>query len=152
LRKHRFRIAAALAAVLLGAAGARAQDAQPTVPLGQSSCETDVKAMQENRMKLIDEFNAMAKTHGGKLDPIESCPKLKNLAAIELSFQAYMVKNKDWCNIPDEAIASVTDSQSKTAALAVKVCNVALQFKKQQEMQASGGGGVPAPKLPAGPL
>jgi hypothetical protein len=152
-RKQRFLMAAALAAALFGAPGARAQDdQQSSVPLGESSCETDVKAMQDRRMKLINEFNEMAKAHGGKLDPVESCPKLKNLAVVEMSFKTYMVKNKDWCNIPDDAIANVTDSQSKTAALALKVCNVAEQFKKQQEMQASGGGGAAAPKLPAGPL
>ena len=30
--------------------------------------------MQDRRMKLIDEFNEMAKSHGGKLDPIEILP------------------------------------------------------------------------------
>ena len=146
---------AMLAAVLVYAPGARAQaDQPPGTPLGQSSCETDVKAMQDKRGKLIDEFNHMAKAHGGKLDPIESCPKLKSLAVIENTFKSYMIKNKDWCNIPDEAITNVSDSQSKTAALAVKVCNVAVQFKKQQQMQAAGGGlgAAAAPKLPAGPL
>lgn len=105
-------------------------------------------------MKLIGEFNDMAKSHAGKLDPIESCPKLKSLAAVENTFKAYMVKNKDWCNIPDEIITNVADSQGKTAALAVRVCKVAEQVKKQQAQQAAGGGlGAPAaPKLPAGPL
>jgi hypothetical protein len=150
---RRLFVGAFMALAILGAHGAHAQDAAGA-PLGESSCENDVKTMQARRMKLIDEFNKMAKSHGGKLDPIESCPKLKNLAAIEASFKTYMVKNKDWCNIPDDAIANVTDSQSKTAALATRVCAVAVQFKKQQEMQAAGGGfgAAAAPKLPAGPL
>ena len=135
---------------------AHAQNASQSLPLGQSGCETDVKALQEKRGKLIDEFNRMAKAHDGKLDPIQSCPKLKDLAAVENTFKNYMIKNKDWCNIPDDAITNVTDSQSKTAALAVKVCTVAVQFKKQQQMQAASGalgaGGAPAPRLPAGPL
>jgi hypothetical protein len=145
-----------VAMMAMSVACARAQDASQSLPLGQSSCETDVKALQEKRGKLIDEFNRMAKAHDGKLDPIESCPKLKDLASVENTFKNYMIKNKDWCNIPDDAITNVTDSQSKTAALAVKVCTVAVQFKKQQQMQAAGGalpgGGAPAPKLPAGPL
>ena len=104
-------------------------------------------------MKLIDEFNRMAKSHGGKLDPIESCPKLKIFAAVEASFKAYMVKNKDWCNIPDSAITTVTESHAKTTALATRVCTVAEQFKKQQAAQAAGGAGAAAPpKLPTGPL
>ncbi len=153
------RHGATLAAAVVMAAsvvGAHAQNATQSLPLGQSGCETDVKALQDKRGKLIDEFNRMAKAHDGKLDPVESCPKLKDLAAVENTFKNYMIKNKDWCNIPDDAISNVADSQSKTAALAVKVCTVAVQFKKQQQMQASGSAlgaaAAPAPKLPAGPL
>lgn len=104
-------------------------------------------------MQLISEFNEMAKSHGGKLDPIESCPKLKILAGVESSFKAYMIKNKDWCNVPDEAITNVSELQAKTVALATRVCTVAEQFKKQQAAQAAGGPAAPAPpKLPTGPL
>jgi hypothetical protein len=155
LRKHTFFTAAALAAALCCASGVRAQEDQPALPSAQPAldCTTDVKAMQERRMKLIEEFNQMAKSHDGKLDPIESCPKLKILSAVEASFKAYMVKNKDWCDIPDEAIANVTASQAKTAALATRVCNVAEQFKKQQAAQAAGGpAAATPPKLPTGPL
>jgi hypothetical protein len=154
LRKPAFCLAAALAAALCYPVGARAQNGQAAAPVGQSlNCETDLKAMQEHRMQLISEFNEMAKSHGGKLDPIESCPKLKILTGVESSFKAYMVKNKDWCNVPDEAITNVSESQAKTAALATRVCTVAEQFKKQQAAQAAGGPAAPAPpKLPTGPL
>jgi hypothetical protein len=153
LRKPAFFLAAALAAALCCSSGVRAQNDQ-AAPVGQSlNCETDLKAMQEHRMQLIGEFNEMAKSHGGKLDPIESCPKLKVLAGVESSFKAYMVKNKDWCNVPDEAITNVSESQAKTEALATRVCTVAEQFKKQQAAQAAGGPGAPPPpKLPTGPL
>jgi hypothetical protein len=152
LRKHAIFTAAALAAAFCCPPGVRAQADQPRIVLAQSSlgCETDLKAMQDRRMALISEFNQMAKSHGGKLDPVESCPKLKTLAAVESTFKTYMVKNKDWCNVPDDAITNVTESQAKTAALATRVCNVAEQVKKQQ---ATGGPAGPAPpKLPAGPL
>jgi hypothetical protein len=151
-RKLTFFIAAALAAALVCTHGVRAQDAQPPAQPAMD-CATDVKTMQEHRMKLIDEFNQMAKSHGGKLDPIESCPKLKVLSTVDASFKAYLVKNKDWCDIPEDAINNVTQSQAKTAALATRVCNVAEQVKKQQSQQAAGGPGAAAPvRLPTGPL
>lgn len=154
LRKHVFFMAAVLAAVCCSPPAVYAQADQSAAPLAQPSldCETGVKALQERRMKLIDEFNQMAKSHAGKLDPIESCPKLKTLAGVESSFKDYMIKNKDWCNIPDAAITNVSESQAKTAALAARVCKVAEQFKKQQSEQAAAGPGAAPLKLPAGPL
>lgn len=154
LRKRAFILAAAVTAALCCPSGVRAQADQTGAPVGQAlSCDTDLRGMQDRRMKLISEFNEMAKSHGGKLDPVESCPKLKTLAGVEAAFKAYMIKNKDWCNVPDEAITNVSESQAKTAALATRVCNVADQFKKQQAQQAAGGPAAGAPpKLPTGPL
>lgn len=103
-------------------------------------------------MKLIDEFNKMAKSHGGKLDPITSCPKLRVLSRLEASFKAYMVKNKEWCGIPTAAIANVTASHAKTKALTRRVCAVAARYKKEQAAEAAGAPGAAPQKLPTGPL
>jgi hypothetical protein len=71
---------------------------------------------------------------------------------------AYMTKNKDWCQIPDDAIAQLKISHAKSVAFGGKACTVAAQIKKMksqaaQAAQQAGPGGAPAEQpLPAGPL
>ena len=75
---------------------------------------------------------------------------------------AYMVKNKDWCQIPDDAIAQLRASHAKSATFGGKACTVAAQIRKMksqaaQAAQAGGapggiGGPPPAQPLPTGPL
>ena len=64
---------------------------------------------------------------------------------------AYMEKNKDWCQIPDEAIAQLKANHAKSVAFSAKACKVAAQIKKMKEQQAQGGAPQAQP-LPTGPL
>ena len=81
-----------------------------------------------------------------------SCPKLKALVGVEREVLAYLTKNKEWCNVPDEAVANISASAEKSNAVAGQACKIAAQVKKQQEQQATGAGLPPAQKLPSGPL
>ena len=125
-------------------------------PAFAQSCEEDIAKISARRQAMIAVMNRAVKASHGKLDPVTSCPKLRNLAAIEGEFVAYMVKNKEWCHVPDEALANVQASQRKTSSVASRACNVAVQVRRQQQQrQASGGGGGQQPqaqRLPAGPL
>jgi hypothetical protein len=62
-----------------------------------------------------------------------------------------MVKNKEWCNIPDEFYNNFQANIGRTTKIADQACTMAEQAKK---MQSQGGmGAAPPPiKLPAGPL
>lgn len=141
----------ALAATLAFAGG--------IAPALAQSCQEDIAKLGARRQAMIEVMNRQVKAGRGKLDPIASCPKLRNLAAIESEFVAYMTKNKEWCHVPDEALANVSASARKTRNVAGQACNVAAQVQRarrqQQQQAASGPVGGPqqqAPKLPSGPL
>jgi hypothetical protein len=122
-----------------------AQDAS-----GSGNCETDIGTLQQKRMGLIGELNKIAQAGKGKIDPIASCPKLRSLAATEVQLKNYLVKNKEWCNVPDGFIDQVSDGSAHTAQMAQQACKVANEMRKQQQ-----NGGETAPtgvRLPNGPL
>jgi hypothetical protein len=116
----------------------------------RADCNEDLGKIMQRREALIQDLNASAKAHGGKLDPIGACPRLRKLVSMESELIAYMNKNKEWCAIPDNAIENANSGHAKTAQTANQACNIAVQMKKAQEAQANGGAGPT--KLPAGPL
>jgi hypothetical protein len=144
-RARYFLLLAGLLVVLLGAAsGARAQ-----------SCNDDLAAFGKKRNTEIEALNAISKSHGNKLDPIAACPHFRNMSSIEGQMLAYLVKNKEWCAIPDDFINGFKGNSEKTVTMAKQACDLAAKVKKMQEQGgglAGGGGLPPPPKLPAGPL
>ena len=125
-----------------------------------ADCQEDLGKFNQRRLAQVNALNASAKKLKGKLDPVTACPQLRNLASIERQMADYMVKNKDWCAIPDEAVNSLKQSAGKTSAIAGQACGAIARMKqlearmrKQQEMQAQQGFGYQGPqKLPTGPL
>jgi hypothetical protein len=117
-------------------------------------CQGDVSRLSAKRQSFIDQLNHQAKGPKGQLDAETSCPKLRGLAGAERDLLGYLTKNKDWCQVPDEAITNITASMTKSTAIATQACNVAAQMRKAQQQAANGGGatGAPIQKLPAGPL
>ncbi|WP_395666842.1 hypothetical protein [Methylocella sp.] len=134
-------LALALALAPLLAAQARAMD-----------CNADIAALTKKRQGVIDQLNAIAKGNKGQLDPVAACPKLKTLVAVERQLADYFTKNKDWCNVPDNAVENISQSAQKSSSVANQACKIAVQMKRAQEQQATGGGLPPAQKLPTGPL
>jgi hypothetical protein len=88
---------------------------------------------------------------GKQLDPAVFCAKSAGLNSAETAMIVYMEKNKDWCQVPDEALAQLKANHAKSVAFSTKACNVAAQIKKMKEQQAQGGGPQAQP-LPSGPL
>jgi len=65
------------------------------------------------------------------------------------------VKNKEWCNIPDDFVNNFRSNGEKTSKMAGQACELAVKMKKMQESGGMMGGAQnlpPPPKLPAGPL
>lgn len=142
-----------LAATLLGLACAFA------APAAAQSCNDDLQKLslaREAQLKIIN--GLVAATHGKQMDPAVFCAKSGGLGASENALLAYMTKNKDWCQIPDQAIAGLQASHAKSVAFSNKACTVAAQIRKmksQQAEQAKNGGGQSGPQvqpLPTGPL
>jgi hypothetical protein len=86
------------------------------------------------------------------------CSRSAPLNSVESEMIAYMEKNKDWCQVPDDAISALKATHVKSVSFAAKACGVASQIKKMKEQAeknaaAGGAGGAPqAQPLPAGPL
>ena len=138
----------ALGAAILCAAPAWAAD----------DCAASLQKLSTQREAALQGVNSLAAaSHGKKLDPEQFCSRARPLNAAEEAMLAYMIKNKDWCQIPDDAIAQLKASHAKSAAFGAKACTVAVQMKKMkaQAAQAAQQGGVGAPQqqpLPSGPL
>ena len=49
---------------------------------------------------------------------------------------AYMQKNKDWCQIPDEAIGQLKETHAKSVAFGGKACTVAAQLRTMKAKAA----------------
>ena len=119
-----------------------------------ADCNTDVASLTAKRQVSIDKLNELAKSSKGKLDPVASCPVLRGLVKAEGDLLKYLEANKNWCNVPDEAVNNLKAADAKSQTFATQACNFAAQAKKQQQQAASGGPslGVETQKLPAGPL
>ncbi|MGO9673339.1 MAG: hypothetical protein ACLPSF_04085 [Methylocella sp.] len=117
-----------------------------------ADCNADIAALTKKRQDIIDQLNHLAKATKNQLDPVASCPKLKALVGVERELVAYLTKNKDWCNIPDDAVGNITASAEKSNSVAGQACKIAAQMKKAQEQQATGAGLPQGQKLPTGPL
>ena len=122
----------------------------PQAAAPASICETDMAGFQERRQTQIEALNKIVAAGKGKVDPIASCPKLRSLVSVEGEMRAWMIKQKSWCNIPDEVIEGMKAGTAKTAEIAERACEAAAQMKRQQQQPAMGA--APAMKLPAGPL
>ncbi len=116
-----------------------------------SSCETDMGKFQERRQTQIEALNKIVAAGKGKVDPVTSCPRLRSLVSVEAEMRVWMLKQKSWCNIPDEVIEGMKEGTAKTAQIAERACEAAAQMKRQQQAPA-GMGAAPAMKLPSGPL
>jgi hypothetical protein len=122
-------------------------------------CAADLQGLAGKREAALKNINALvAAAHGKKLDPEAFCSRSGPLTSAEDAMLAYMVKNKDWCQIPDDAIAQLKESHAKSAAFGAKACTVAMQIKKmksqaaQAQAQAAHGGAPTVQPLPTGPL
>ena len=122
------------------------------VPSYAQSCAEDLQKLAQRRESELAIINGMVKAAKGKqLDPAVFCAKSAGLNSAENAMIAYMEKNKDWCQVPDEALAQLKANHAKSVAFSSKACNVAAQIKKMKEQQAQGGGPQAQP-LPTGPL
>jgi hypothetical protein len=124
-------------------------------------CASDLQSLAARREAALKSINELvASAHGKKLDPDAFCARSRPLNGAEEAMLAYMQKNKDWCQIPDEAINQLKETHIKSVAFGGKACTVAAQIKtmkakaaqQAQQAQQAGGGQPPVQPLPAGPL
>jgi hypothetical protein len=123
-----------------------------TMSFAQQSCGEDLKRLSEKRGAELEKINGMVRAAKGKpMNPALFCSQSSGLNSAENALIAYMEKNKDWCGVPDEALASLKENHLKSLAFSSKACSVAAQMKKQQAARAANDAPQAQP-LPAGPL
>jgi len=119
------------------------------------SCQEDFQKLTDRRMAQIQALNNLGKAGKGKMDPVGACAASRKLVGIENEMAGYMVKNKEWCNIPDQVLDGFKQAAAKSRGFSAQACGAAAKMKQMMEQQreqaASGGMGAP-PRLPAGPL
>ncbi|HMK90080.1 MAG TPA: hypothetical protein VK446_10675 [Methylocystis sp.] len=145
-RAHRLALGLAAALVVALPALGQAQE---------NSCQNDFQRLSARRMGQIQRLNAIGKAGKGKMDPIAACPVARSLVGIETEMLSYMVKNKEWCSIPDAVIDQFKGAREKSSKFASQACAVAVKVKQmqaQQRAQATANPALQPPKLPAGPL
>lgn len=135
---------AAAALLVAGVAPARAQ----------SSCQDDFQRLSAQRLGQIQKLNAIGKAGKGKMDPVAACPVARALLGIETQMMNYMIKNKDWCSIPDNIVDQFKAARAKSQTFASQACSVAAKVKQIQAQQRAQAGNptLQPQKLPAGPL
>ncbi len=149
------RLRLSLAAMLVLALGLFA-----VAPALAQSCGEDMQKLAQAREAQLKYINGLVAANKGKqMDPAVFCAKSGGLNASENAMLAYMSKNKDWCQIPDEAINGLKVNHAKSVAFTTKACAVAAQIRKIKAQQAEqakngggGGGGPQVQALPTGPL
>jgi hypothetical protein len=116
-------------------------------------CQADLPKMMQARMSQIEKLNAIGKAGKGKIDPMAACPVAKGLVASEGQLLAYMTKNKEWCQVPDQFLNQLKEAHGRDQVFAAKACEAAANFKKMQDQQrAAANGGTGPARLPSGPL
>ena len=124
--------------------------AAPQSAAPMSSCDAEMMQFQTRRQAQIESLNKLVAAGKGKVDPVATCPRLRSLVSVEAEMRTWMIKQKSWCNIPDEVIDSMKEGTAKTSQIAERACEAAAQAKRQQQSPAMGA--PPAMKLPSGPL
>jgi hypothetical protein len=120
--------------------------------VAQQSCGDDLKRLSDKRTVELNKINqSMLASKGKPMNAVLFCSQSGGLNVAEAALIAYMDKNKDWCNVPDEVIAALKANHVKSLAFGAKACAVAAQLKKQQAAGAANSAPAAQP-LPAGPL
>jgi len=122
-------------------------------PAAAQDCGSDLQRLAKAREDQLVVINNIVRAAKGKqLDPALFCAKSQPLNAAENALIAYMEKNKDWCQVPDDAIAQLRANHAKSLAFSAKACSVAAKIEKMKKEAAQGGGGPSIQPLPTGPL
>jgi hypothetical protein len=119
------------------------------------SCN-DFQKVAQPRVSLINRINGFQKK---KPTAVEACKIMTSLVGVDMKILEWMEANKDWCQVPDEQIASLKQAGAQTSAFKTKACAAAVtqakQIEQMKKAQAQGGSGAApgsAVRLPQGAL
>lgn len=106
------------------------------IEAARADCMTDFAAIRDEMQTKGKALEAAGKA---KAPPQELCPLFRAYTAAEGKLVKYLTDNKEWCQIPDDAIAQSRTANQKSSALRDKVCAAAANG-------AAAGAGKPPPQ------
>ena len=121
---------AGAAAVALGSVPALAQS---------ETCNQFGKTIQE-RQSIVQKINGVGNKKQ-KPDPKTICSMFGELVTNGVSAVKWLETNKDWCQIPDQFIASIKTEHTKAVGMRGQACKVAAQQAAMEKKAREGGGG-----------
>lgn len=124
------------------------------------SCQDDFAKIMGARQSIIQRINGFRTK---RPTPQQACAAFNQLRSADARLISWMTTNKDWCQIPDDALTNAQNSQAQAAKIRGQACGAAAkqqqmqtQMRRQQELQAQGGGAPAQPgsgiRLPQGAL
>ena len=122
-------LAFATSAVLVGTA--------LTTGAALADCQSDVASV---RGELEEKGKALQAAIKKKADPQTLCPLFRSYATAEAKWVKFLGDNKDWCQIPPQAIDNAATGAKKTVEIRNKICDAAANGGA-----APGGGAVKPP-------
>lgn len=88
-----------------------------------ADCQSDIVSV---RGELEEKGKALQAVIGKKQnDPQVLCPLFRAYAAAESKWVKFLSDNKDWCQIPGQAIDQASTSNKRTVEMRNKVCDAA---------------------------
>ncbi|WP_299567267.1 hypothetical protein [Enterovirga sp.] len=104
----------------------------------QASGCGDLQAHLGKRKAIADKLTVSA---GKQMDAKIACQGFTQLVANGTEILKWANANKDWCQIPESFIASITADHSKATQIRGRACNVAAKQTEMEKQAKSGGGG-----------
>lgn len=111
-----------------------------TVSPALADCQSDVLALREDleaKGKILQKATADKNP-----DPAVLCPLFRSFATAEAKWNQFLSENKDWCQIPEDAIKQSAKSYKNTVGMRDRVCQAAAAGI------GPGGGGGAGPSAP----
>lgn len=106
-----------------------------SVATAWADCQSDANAA---RSDLEVKGKALEAAGKKKADAQTLCPLFRAFSTAESKWVKFLTDNKDWCQIPEQAIKQATANHKKTDQMRDRVCQVA----------ANGGGAAEGPARP----
>ena len=102
-----------------------------------ADCQSDVTTLRTELEEKGKSLQAAIKKNN---DPKVLCPLFRAYSASEAKWVKFLSDNKDWCQIPPQAIEGAATSSKRTAGIRDKICDAAANGA------AAPGGGKPPPQ------
>ncbi|HRK24893.1 MAG TPA: hypothetical protein PLQ11_08055 [Beijerinckiaceae bacterium] len=117
------------------------------------SCQKDFVPLMQKRQQFMATIEGYRKR---KPTAAQACGTFRNLAVHNKKLADWMTAQKDWCQIPEDMLKGVTESQAQIEQTRGSVCGAAAKqaaqirkMQSQQPRQPAPGSGV---RLPQGAL